>query len=150
MYNSIFKLLDIIEKLMIQLILTGYIILVIFLSLIPSAAIGGAMPSDKLAHFLAYGVMGVLASLSVKSISKKVLLFILIIGLGILLELLQFYIPGRSASLFDIIANTLGAVAGYLAVWLFISVLLNNIDIKKELPVDTKNRGLRNNLEKVP
>lgn len=135
---------------MIQLILTGYIILVIFLSLIPSAAIGGAMPSDKLAHFLAYGVMGVLASLSVKSISKKVLLFILIIGLGILLELLQFYIPGRSASLFDIIANTLGAVAGYLAVWLFISVLLNNIDIKKELPVDTKNRGLRNNLEKVP
>ncbi|TFG76807.1 MAG: hypothetical protein E4H21_05315 [Thermodesulfobacteriales bacterium] len=52
---------------MIQLIFTGYTLLVISLSLIPTAAVGGGLHSDKLAHFLAYGGMGFLAYISVKS-----------------------------------------------------------------------------------
>jgi len=91
---------------MIQLIFTGYILLVIFLSLIPTAALGIGTHSDKLAHFIAYGVMGVLAYLFVESKQKRAYLFIFVISLGAVLEFFQFYIPGRSTSFFDIIANT--------------------------------------------
>ncbi len=62
---------------MIQLIFTGYI--VIFLSLIPTAAIGVGMHSDKLAYFLAYGGMGFLAYISVQSRHKKAYLFLLLV-----------------------------------------------------------------------
>ncbi|MEX1000328.1 MAG: VanZ family protein [Thermodesulfobacteriota bacterium] len=135
---------------MIQLIFAGYILLVIFLSLIPTAAIGAGMHSDKLAHFLAYGGMGFLAYISVQSRHKKVYLFIFIISLGVVLELFQLYIPGRSASFFDIVANTLGATMGYLVVWIVISGILNNSALKEELSSNNADADHSHNLEKVP
>lgn len=108
---------------MVQLTLIVYILLVIGLSLIPSAALGNDLQSDKLAHFIAYGVMGLLAYISVDSIRKKSYLFIFVISLGAVLELFQLYIPGRSASYSDIIANTIGASLGYFIAWIVISRL---------------------------
>lgn len=121
---------------MIQLILIFYILLVIALSLIPTASIGDGLHSDKLAHFIAYGVMGLLAYISVDSIRKKSYMFIFIISLGALLELFQLYIPGRSASYPDIIANTIGAILGYFIGWIVVSRLLNKFEINEELQSD--------------
>lgn len=135
---------------MVQLILISYILLVIFLSLIPTAALVSGMPSDKLAHFLAYGVMGGLAYLSVESKAKKAYLFIIIISLGAVLEVLQFFIPGRSTSFFDMIANTLGAAMGYITIWLVMSVVLNKLNLEQNLGANTKESGFRNNLGKAP
>jgi len=111
---------------MLQLIFIAYVLLVIILSLIPTAALGGELHVDKIAHIIAYGIMGFLAYLSVSSVRKRFYLFFIIISLGLVLELFQLYIPGRSASFFDMIANTLGAVLGYLCAWLALAYFIKN------------------------
>jgi len=57
---------------MLRMIFIAYTLLVIGLSLIPTAMAGGGMHSDKFAHFIAYGAMGFLAYISVRSINKRV------------------------------------------------------------------------------
>jgi VanZ family protein len=66
------------------------------------------------------------------------------------LELFQLYIPGRSASFFDIVANTLGATMGYLVGWIVISEILNNLALKEELPSNNADADYSHNLEKAP
>lgn len=132
-YNSSLRVTTYSEELMIQLIFTGYVLLVIFLSLIPSAAISTGMHSDKLAHFLAYGVMGFLAYVSVESRHNKAYLFVFVIALGVVLEFFQLYLPGRSASFFDIIANTVGTIIGYLLAWAVINGILHKLHLNKDL-----------------
>jgi len=105
---------------MIQIALIGYILLVIALSLIPTPVASSGMYSDKIAHLLAYGVMGVLAFLSVRTKKRRIYLFIVIFSLGLILEILQNYIPGRDMSLLDILANTGGSGLGYLLGWLIL------------------------------
>jgi VanZ family protein len=108
------------EKSMIQIVLIGYILLVIALSLIPTPVASGGMYTDKIAHLLAYGVMGVLAFLSAKSKKGRIYLFTIIVCLGLFLEIFQNYIPGRDMSLLDILANTAGSALGYLLGWLIL------------------------------
>ena len=67
-----------------------------------------------------------------------------------MLELFQLYIPGRSASFFDIVANTLGATMGYLVGWIVISGILNNLALKEELPSNNADADCSHNLEKAP
>lgn len=73
---------------------------------------------DKTAHFLEYGI---LAFLMIRSMYSRVrisyaksFLFTLILGggYGILLELVQRFIPAREASLYDIAANFAGVISG--------------------------------------
>ena len=113
---------------MIQIALIGYILLVIALSLIPTPVASSGMYSDKIAHLLAYGFMGVLAFLSVRGIKRRIYLFIVIFSLGLVLEIFQIYIPGRDMSLFDILANTAGAALGYLLGWLILISLKKNTE----------------------
>lgn len=113
---------------MIQIALIGYILLVIALSLIPTPVASGGMYSDKIAHLLAYGFMGVLAFLSVRGIKRRIYLFIVIFSLGLILEIFQIYIPGRDMSLSDILANTAGAALGYLLGWLILISLKKNTE----------------------
>jgi VanZ family protein len=105
---------------MIQIALFGYILLVTALSLVPTPVASSGMYSDKIAHLLAYGVMGVLAFLSAKSKMGRIYLFALIFSLGLVLEIFQNYIPGRDMSLLDILANTAGSALGYLLGWLIL------------------------------
>ena len=74
---------------MLKLIFIAYTLLVITLSLIPTAIGGSGMYVDKLAHFIAYGGMGFLAYISVGSVNKRVYLFLLVISLGVVLEFFQ-------------------------------------------------------------
>jgi VanZ family protein len=75
--------------------------------------------SDKILHFLAYAVMGVLfyrayQTLRIKD-NLRMLLFLSVVSAslyGISDEIHQYYVPFRDASIFDVIANVLGAICG--------------------------------------
>jgi glycopeptide antibiotics resistance protein len=130
-----------------QLIFIAYVLLVITLSLIPTAMGGSGLYSDKLAHFLAYGGMGFLAYMSVDSVKKRFYLFLLVISLGVVLEFFQLYIPGRSTSFFDIVANTLGAGLGYFLGWIFLVIAVKNVLLNKESASNEAATNFRDNLK---
>jgi len=75
--------------------------------------------SDKVLHFLAYAVMGVLFYRAYQTLRFKenlrllILLSIVSASLyGISDEIHQYFVPYRDASIFDVIANILGAICG--------------------------------------
>ena len=93
--------------------------------LVSSVIPGGALPDvkidylDKVVHFLMYIILALLMVRGYfynfsNNIPPKVILFMLILGggYGILMELVQCYIPGREASLLDAVSNIAGILAG--------------------------------------
>lgn len=96
---------------------------VIVLTLIPSKAIPDVriFQADKLVHFFIFGVQMVLSSYGLSRTfhltgkPKKPLLVAALFSflLGIFTEFTQQYVPGRSPSVFDMIANTVGVGLGY-------------------------------------
>jgi len=135
---------------MLKLIFIAYALLVMTFSLIPTAIGGSAMYADKLAHFIAYGGMGFLAYISVASVNKRVYLFLLVISLGVVLEFFQLYIPGRSASFVDIMANTLGVIVGYFVGWILLAVAFRNVRLDEELSSEDASTDYRDNLKNKP
>ena len=121
---------------MVQILFILNIIFVVYFSVNTSVANGGVSYTDEMAHLIAYGAMGFLAYLSANSINKRVYFFLLIIGLGLTLELVQSFLPSRSASLVDIIANFFGAVSGYLLGWLALKSGLRKFFPKENLTSD--------------
>lgn len=95
---------------MLQTIFIAYTLFVIVLSLLPLPSTGASLYKDKIVHFIMYGLMGFLVYISVPSHSRRKHLLIFIVLLGAALELIQIYIPGRSASYIDISANTAGVI----------------------------------------
>lgn len=104
---------------MIQVIYISYVLLVIFLSLVPQPAGAGGSNLDKIVHACLYGIMGVLAYIAFDTLGKRIIIFIFMFLLGVLLELLQIYIPGRDASLHDALANATGLALSFLLCWLY-------------------------------
>lgn len=83
---------------------------------IASLFLGNPGLSDKVAHFLAYGVLGGAAALARLPVFQKV--WIAPLGLaayGVLLEGVQGLGGVRSPELSDAVANAFGAVAGFAA-----------------------------------
>ncbi len=89
---------------------------VVFLSLRPGADFPLSFwNADKLGHFLAYLWLALLPALVIQSLIRMILLSLLLVSLGMLLECLQIHVPGRSFSLADMIANTIGVLLGIAA-----------------------------------
>lgn len=85
----------------------------------------------KGAHFFAYFVLGILIySLLLEYIKKKykILLFtvLLCMSFALLDELHQYFIPGRSARIFDVCIDTCGAILG-CTIDIFFSFLKNKL-----------------------
>ena len=96
-------------------------IVVLILTLIP----GNELPDvqivgiDKIVHVCIFGVLMILTSYGLYKLSSRRAVLIAILytcAFGITIELIQPFVPGRSFSYFDIIANTLGAAFGYMSV----------------------------------
>ena len=104
---------------MLQVIYISYVLLMILLSLMPVSGVGGREYMDKVAHAAGYGFMGILAYISFQTLGKRVIIFIFMFLLGITLEFLQLLIPGRSASVYDVLANTTGLVLSFLLCWTY-------------------------------
>ena len=75
--------------------------------------------SDKVLHFFAYFVMGILfyrayQTLRIKNDPRMLILLSVVSAslYGVSDEIHQYYVPFRDASIFDAIANMLGAVCG--------------------------------------
>ena len=66
---------------------------------------------DKLLHFIGYAGVGAWYVMVVSQ-SHHIRLWIALVCLGIALELLQGFVPGRATEGLDAVANTLGATAG--------------------------------------
>ena len=104
---------------MVQVIFIAYVLLVIFLCLIPQPAGIGIGNLDKIVHVSMYFVMGVLAYIGFNSLGKRIIIFIFMFLLGVSIELLQIYIPGRDASVYDALANAAGLALSFFLCWLY-------------------------------
>lgn len=74
---------------------------------------------DKLLHFLAYALLGILFYRAYDTLAfsynHKLLIFISILSTtlyGISDEIHQYFVPSRHADIVDVIANTLGSICG--------------------------------------
>lgn len=77
---------------------------------------------DKIVHFILFGV---LMYLLVRGLAKQkeissspgnpyILSFIICFSFGIIIEFIQLYVPGRSYSGYDILANSAGILTAFL------------------------------------
>lgn len=98
-------------KLLVQLSLIGVIIGITYLSLSPAPKL--AASNDKVGHFVAYGTLMLHLGLLTVNVRKRFVwsaVFALVYG-G-LMEFGQWFVPGRSVSGLDLVANTGGVVIG--------------------------------------
>lgn len=110
---------------------------ILILTSLPSDQVPSVEIGDKVNHFLAFFVLGFFLNLALKYQNKyplpkkNILLYTVIIAAfyGLLDELHQLFVPGRSAEVLDWIADFLGAITGsFLAEYLYrrFNLLLNN------------------------
>lgn len=94
------------------------IIGITYLSLTPKYTI--SMGNDKLGHFIAYGVLMLnIGLLTVESRKKIAIGALLSILYGIIMEVGQYFVPGRSFSLLDVVANMGGTFLGVILILIF-------------------------------
>ena len=67
--------------------------------------------SDKLLHFFCFLYLTIITWMS-RIIYKELLLYVIVLGYGILIEIVQIYIPYRSFEFLDIFADFIGISAG--------------------------------------
>ncbi len=95
------------------IIFFSWISVICLLSLTPKTGIHLAKGADKLAHFVFYVPFGLIGFYHPRRNFRSVLLVSLFgINLGLLLELLQRSIPGRSCEFKDFLADALGVLTG--------------------------------------
>lgn len=99
---------------MFQLIFIAYVVFIIAASLIPEAGTSIVVYKDKIAHLAAYFVMGILAWTAVATVKRRLYLLFFAVVLGVVLELVQEFVPGRSMDIADAAANAAGVVLAYL------------------------------------
>lgn len=90
------------------------IVVIAYLSLAPKPTVTAS--NDKLGHFIAYATLCIFSLRSLKLEQKRSVLYILlgVVCYGILMEVGQYFIPGRHFSEMDLIANAAGALAGWV------------------------------------
>ncbi len=110
---------------------------ILILTSLPSDQLPSVEVGDKINHFLAFFVLGFFLNLTLKYqkrfpfLKKNILLTTIIIAAayGLLDELHQLFVPGRSAEVFDWIADFIGGIAGSsLAEYIYrrFNIALNN------------------------
>lgn len=116
------------KVLFVYLPLTVYWIVIFILTSIPAESVPTVGISDKLQHLLAYCVLAMLLYLTLIIQNKFPLLkrnaitfsIIILIGYGVLDELHQLLIPGRSGEVMDVVADVVGGIIGLIIVRLIV------------------------------
>lgn len=105
---------------------SAWAIIILVLTLIPGKAIPevNIIGIDKVVHFIIFGIQMFLTLLPQRHsgpISNRTMVLSVVgcISFGIMIELLQHFVPGRSTSIYDVIANTIGVALGYLLFLVF-------------------------------
>jgi VanZ family protein len=110
-----------------------YCLLIFFQSANPSPEQIPSFPfSDKLLHFMAYGILGILFYRAYQTLKIKdnlpllmVLSVVSAILYGISDEVHQSFVPFREAEVADVIADTIGAFSG---VYLYRTLVVSRIE----------------------
>lgn len=71
--------------------------------------------NDKVKHILAFYVLSFLADYSVPGVKFKLGKGLAILGYGLLIEVIQYFLPYREFSLFDLAADAIGITAYVLS-----------------------------------
>jgi VanZ family protein len=88
-------------------------LVIVYLSLVPTEELPKIELWDKLEHALAYAVVAVAAGIGWAGQRRaKALIGIALMLLGVLLEFLQSFVPGRLTDPGDALANLTGIVLG--------------------------------------
>ena len=79
--------------------------------------------SDKIVHIFEYGILASLIYLALKNFKIRkykifMLAFIIVFIYGLSDEIHQYFVPGRTADIFDVMANGVGAFCFPLAIQL--------------------------------
>ncbi|MBD3241636.1 MAG: hypothetical protein GF331_13685 [Chitinivibrionales bacterium] len=89
-----------------------YTFAIVAVSVLPRTELPGHGHMDKIGHFIAYFGLAILAWQVMPNLRLRLLAAVGAVGLGGLLEVVQHFIPGRSASYADAAVNTLGVAVG--------------------------------------
>lgn len=76
----------------------------------------GVLALDKIIHFVLFAVCAILVSRAWHTTFSVTTILIFLLVFGVLTETAQYFIPGRSMSPGDMIADSLGTLAG-MALW---------------------------------
>jgi VanZ family protein len=82
---------------------------VVVLSLIPGKQVPSLGISDKIEHFAAYALLGLIGALAFPTRRSAALLIVLLPAMGLALEVAQTFVADRSTDLADAVANGIGA-----------------------------------------
>lgn len=94
------------------------VLTIIFFSLKPNLSLSDLNLKIKSGHFLAYFVLTLNTGLL---FSKRQVIYVVIASFcfGLLLEFFQYFIPGRTVDLNDIISNGLGSTLGGIIIFIY-------------------------------
>lgn len=107
------------SKLWLRAIWMMALLAVLLGSLSPALAPPAFWELDKALHFSAFAALAVAIPFAVGRTSRRLLLLAILLGVGASIEILQEFVPGRSASILDFGADMAGLVVGVLAgLWL--------------------------------
>lgn len=100
----------------------GAISVVIYYSIVPppgsstiSTGPAGILPISYWLHFISYAGLTILLGFTTAHVPRpewQIWVFIIVAGIGIVVEMIQYTIPARSFSFIDIYINILGVLAG--------------------------------------
>ena len=96
---------------LLRISLVAIIIGIVYLSLTPSTSV--SVGNDKVGHFIAYSsLMFNLGLLTLTTRKQLVFAVIGALAFGALMEFGQSFVPGRTVSGYDMVANTIGVFIG--------------------------------------
>lgn len=117
-------------------LLNGAIIVILLVILYYSwtPQVGLPVSNDKLGHFIAYGTLSFAMTITYFKSKHFVNSIVFSAGYGLVMEVGQYFIPGRTFSFLDILANFSGVLLGVVFAWMVYSPIqkvLSNLNIIK-------------------
>lgn len=113
---------------LLKISLVCVIIGITFLSLMPPKSGIELGEHDKINHFIAYTVFSLNAGILLENFRKYLLILPLLVLYGLLMEYCQGFVPGRSPSWLDALANTTGVTIGFILTLIYRKL---NLDLFK-------------------
>jgi VanZ family protein len=84
------------------------ILTISFLALIEPASFSSqSLINDKILHFLCFAYLTILCKFA-RFFDQDIWVYVIVLGYGILIEIVQLYIPHRSFEFLDILADLIG------------------------------------------
>lgn len=101
-----------------------------YLSVSPTTNV--TVGDDKVGHFIAYFTLMFFLGLELGIRNRQLLkAWGITFAYGIIMELIQHYVPGRFMSLLDLVANSLGGILAFFVLYFFGNRILTQLKHRK-------------------